>query len=90
MASPVSLRFGVSASGTSGENHLGGLAARTRSITSAEFLGKQVPLEATLFDKDELVDLITAAGFEVTTATVRAPYEFESQTPRLYVGATAG
>jgi SAM-dependent methyltransferase len=58
------------------------------TITSAEFLGQQVPFEATLFETDELVDLITAAGFEVTNATVRAPYE--SQTPRLYVGATSG
>jgi SAM-dependent methyltransferase len=60
------------------------------TVTSAEFLGKRVPFEATLFAKDELVDVITAAGFEVTAATVRAPYEFESQTPRLYVSATAG
>jgi hypothetical protein len=58
------------------------------TITTQEFIGKQAPFQATLFEKDELVDLITAAGFEVTTATVRAPYEFESQTPRLYVAAT--
>lgn len=58
------------------------------TITTQEFMGKQVPFEATLFEKDELIDLITAAGFEVTTATVRAPYELESQTPRLYVAAT--
>jgi SAM-dependent methyltransferase len=58
------------------------------TITTQEFMGKQVPFEAILFEKDELVDLITAAGFEVTTATVREPYEFESQTPRLYVAAT--
>ena len=42
----------------------------------------------TLFEKDELVVLVEAAGFEVTAATVRTPYEFESQTPRLYVSAT--
>ena len=58
------------------------------TITTQEFMGKQAHFEATLFEKDELVDLITAAGFEVTTATVREPYEFESQTPRLYVAAT--
>jgi SAM-dependent methyltransferase len=58
------------------------------TITTQEFMGKQVPFEAILFEKDELVDLITAAGFEVTTATVREPYEFESQTSRLYVAAT--
>ena len=58
------------------------------TITTQNFMGKHAPFEATLFDKDELVDLITTAGFEVTNATVRAPYDFESQTPRLYVAAT--
>ena len=58
------------------------------TIMSQDFMGKQAPFEATLFEKDELVDLITSAGFEVTTATIRAPYDFESQTPRLYVAAT--
>ena len=60
------------------------------TVSTEEFLGRQVPFEATLFEKDELVDLVTTAGFEVTSATVRAPYEFESQTPRLYVAATRG
>jgi ubiquinone/menaquinone biosynthesis C-methylase UbiE len=59
----------------------------TGTVTSSEFLGERVPFAATLFDKDELVDLVTTAGFEVTNATVRQPYEFEHQTPRLYVGA---
>jgi hypothetical protein len=53
------------------------------TITSQDFMGKQAPFEATLFERDELAHLVTAAGFEVTTATVRAPYEFESQTQRL-------
>lgn len=57
------------------------------TITADEFLGKKVQFEATLFDKEELVALVEAAGFELTNATVRAPYEFESQTPRLYVAA---
>ena len=59
-------------------------------VTRQEFLGRTVPFEATLFEIDELVALVTTAGFEITTATVRAPYEFESQTPRLYVAATRG
>lgn len=58
------------------------------TITTQDFMGKQAPFEATLFERDELVHLVTAAGFEVTAATVRAPYEFESQTQRLYVAAT--
>ena len=58
------------------------------TMTSADFMGKKVPFEATLFDKNELVDLVEASGFDATIATVRQPYEFEHQTPRLYVGAT--
>jgi SAM-dependent methyltransferase len=60
------------------------------SVESQEFMGKQVPFEMTLFEKDELADLLTAAGFEVVAATVRPPYEFESQTQRLYAVATRG
>ncbi len=60
------------------------------TITTQDFMGKKAPFEATLFEKDELVDLVTSSGFEVTTATIRAPYDFESQTPRLYVAATRG
>jgi SAM-dependent methyltransferase len=55
---------------------------------SDEFLGIKAHFEATLFDKEELIALVEGAGFELTSATVRAPYEFESQTPRLYVAAT--
>ncbi len=58
------------------------------TITTQDFMGKQAPVAATLFERDELVHLIATAGFEVTAATVRAPYEFESQTQRLYVAAT--
>jgi SAM-dependent methyltransferase len=55
---------------------------------SDEFLGIKAHFEATLFEKEELIELVEAAGFQLTSATVRAPYEFESQTPRLYVAAT--
>jgi SAM-dependent methyltransferase len=60
----------------------------TGTVTNSDFLGEGVPFEATLFKKDELVDMVRAAEFEVTMATIRQPYEFEFQTPRLYVGAT--
>ena len=49
------------------------------TISRQEFLGKAVPFEATLFEKDELVAMIEAAGFDIAAATVRAPYEFESR-----------
>jgi hypothetical protein len=60
----------------------------TGTVTNSDFLGEGVPFEATLFEKDELVDMLTAAELEVTMATIRPPYDFEFQTPRLYVGAT--
>jgi SAM-dependent methyltransferase len=58
------------------------------SITSDEFLGHPVRFEATLFELQELKELIEAAGFTVDEALRRAPYEFEAQTPRLYLAAT--
>jgi SAM-dependent methyltransferase len=61
----------------------------TGTVSRSEFMGEPVPFEATLFDKDELAELIRASGFQVTLSTIRPPYEFEHQTPRLYVGATA-
>lgn len=57
------------------------------TVHSSEFLGQRVPFEMTRFERDELVELVSGAGFEVRTATVRNPYEFESATPRLYVEA---
>jgi SAM-dependent methyltransferase len=60
------------------------------SITAAEFLGHRVRFEATLFELQELEELIEAAGFSVDEALQREPYEFEAQTPRLYVAATRG
>lgn len=61
----------------------------TGTVSRSEFMGEPVPFEATLFEKDELTELIRASGFQVTRSTVRPPYEFEYQTPRLYLGATA-
>jgi SAM-dependent methyltransferase len=58
------------------------------SITSDEFLGHPVRFEATLFELQELKELIEAAGFTVDEALRRAPYEFEAQTLRLYLAAT--
>jgi len=52
-----------------------------------ELLGAPVPFIATLFALDELVAMMTAAGFEITLAERRAPYETEHATHRLYVEA---
>ena len=56
-------------------------------VVLEEFIGERVPLAATFFTLDELVDASRAAGFDVTSATCREPYESES-TVRLYVAAT--
>jgi ubiquinone/menaquinone biosynthesis C-methylase UbiE len=60
----------------------------TGSVANDEFLGHRAPFEATLFEEDEMVGLVEAAGFTIDLARIRQPYEFESQTPRVYVGAT--
>jgi SAM-dependent methyltransferase len=52
-----------------------------------QFLDESVPVVATLFDLDELVDASRAAGLEVTVAERRTPYESELDTVRLYVQA---
>ena len=56
-------------------------------IEHDEFLDEPVPIVATLFELDELVDASEAAGLTVTQAERRAPYASEA-TVRLYVEAT--
>jgi SAM-dependent methyltransferase len=52
-----------------------------------EFLGYPVAIEATLFGLEEISELVERAGFLVDDAAVRAPYDFEYPTDRLYVVA---
>jgi SAM-dependent methyltransferase len=58
------------------------------SITADDFLGHQVRVEATLFELAELGGIVEETGFRVDDALCREPYDFEAQTPRLYVAAT--
>ena len=58
------------------------------SIISDDFLGHPVRFEATLFELAELAGLTEKAGFRVDEAFQREPYDFEAQTPRLYLAAT--
>jgi SAM-dependent methyltransferase len=51
-----------------------------------DFIGEAVPMAATLFQRDELVDACGSAGFEVTLAERRQPYPTEGPTVRLYLG----
>lgn len=46
-------------------------------------------LDATLFELDELTDLVSRAGFTVDEAQERPPLAEEVGTQRLYVRATA-
>ena len=52
-----------------------------------EFRDEQVPFAATLFELEEVVDAVHAAGLFVTIAERRAPYPSESSTFRLHVEA---
>lgn len=60
----------------------------TGTARNDEFLGYPVAMEATLFELDELSALIERAGFAIDDARLRAPYDFEYPTERLYVTAT--
>ncbi len=62
----------------------------TGTVHEDEFLGHPVPFEATLFSLAEITSLVNQAGLHVDDARERAPYDFEHQTPRLYVAAHSG
>jgi len=53
-----------------------------------EFIGEPVPIAATMFSRDELANLVSDAGFQVTIAESRPPYDTEGPTTRIYVGGT--
>ena len=59
----------------------------TDEIEVHEFLAEPVPFAATLFELDELVGAVEAAGLDVVTAERRAPYANEGDTVRLFVEA---
>jgi SAM-dependent methyltransferase len=61
--------------------------AGTGSFRRGDFLGEQVPFEATFFERNELVGLVEGAGFQLEEAIQRAPYDDEAQTQRLYLRA---
>jgi hypothetical protein len=52
-------------------------------------LEQAVSLDATLFSLAEVVELVEAAGFAVTEAHERPPFDEELPTQRLYVWGTA-
>ncbi len=61
----------------------------TGEITSDDFLGHPARFVATLFETDELARLVGDAGFRVDQSAERERYDFETQTPVIYVAATA-
>jgi ubiquinone/menaquinone biosynthesis C-methylase UbiE len=60
------------------------------TLHADEMVGQPADLDATLFSIAELCELIQRAGFAITEAHERTPYEMEHPTQRLYVWATAG
>jgi len=56
-------------------------------VEQREFLGHAVPVVATLFTLDELVDATRRSGLHLTVAERREPLNSELQTGRLYVAA---
>jgi SAM-dependent methyltransferase len=59
------------------------------SLHATEMLEQAVSLDATLFSLAEVVELVEAAGFAVTEAHERPPFDEELPTQRLYVWGTA-
>lgn len=58
------------------------------TIRRGEFLGRPVPFDAELFEPEQLLEMVEAQAFERVTVTVRAAYDFELPTERLYLSAT--
>jgi SAM-dependent methyltransferase len=50
-----------------------------------EWLGQPVSMDVTLFEPEELQGYLTETGFHVEEILTRKPYEFETQTERVYV-----
>jgi SAM-dependent methyltransferase len=59
------------------------------TLHADEMVGQPADLDVTLFSLVDLCELMQAAGFAITEAHERAPYEVEHPTQRLYVWATA-
>jgi SAM-dependent methyltransferase len=61
----------------------------TGSLHATQMLERPVALDATLFELNELTDLVSRAGFTIDEAHERSPLAEEVGTQRLYVRATA-
>ena len=57
---------------------------------TADWFGRAVAVDATLFTLPELSALLRGAGFAIARAIRRPPYPFEHPTPRLYLWASRG
>jgi SAM-dependent methyltransferase len=58
------------------------------SLHADVMLEQPVSLDATLFELEELIDLVERAGFTILESHQREPYEEELATPRLYIWGT--
>jgi hypothetical protein len=57
----------------------------TGSFHEDEALGKPVAFDCTLFEPEEMTGVVERAGFSLQEVTVRAPYDTEYPTTRVYV-----
>jgi len=58
-------------------------------IHADDFLGKQVSVDVTLFQPDEMAGFLSAAGFRIDRVVTRPPVEGEYPSTRAYVRAVA-
>jgi len=56
-------------------------------IHTDEFLGLPIPMDATLFQPEEMAGYVRQAGFSLADIAIRQPYEFEYQSTRIYITA---
>ena len=54
------------------------------ALHEEESLGKPIPFDCTLFEPDEVRQVMEDVGFVVEMVAVRSPYDFEFPTTRVY------
>jgi SAM-dependent methyltransferase len=54
------------------------------TVHADDWFGRGVSVDATLYRPAEMATYMAAAGFAVEAITIRPPYEFEYQAPRVY------
>lgn len=55
------------------------------ALHEEESLGKPIPFDCTLFEPDEVREVMEDVGFVIEMVAVRSPYDFEFPTTRVYI-----